>query len=62
MLNSVEKFREINVDAMCVSLPNDLLNPLGGSMSGSVGAKAEALFGETRIEDRRQNLTDGLLY
>ncbi len=28
MLNSVEKLRQVDVDAMCVSLPDDLLNPL----------------------------------
>jgi hypothetical protein len=61
MLNAVEEFRQVHIDAMCVSLPDDLLDPLGGSMNGSARAKTEARFRESRIEDRCQNLSDGLL-
>ena len=46
---------------MFVTLPDDLLNPLRGSMSGSAGAKTETRFRKLRIEDRWQNLSDGLL-
>ena len=61
MLNSVETFCEINIDAMRVALPDDLLDLLRSSVGGSAGAKAETRFGKPRIEDRRQDLADGLL-
>jgi hypothetical protein len=61
MLDAVEKFREVNINAKLMALPDDLLNPFRSSMGGSTGAKAEARFGESRIEDRRQDLADGLL-
>ena len=61
MLDAVEKLRQVNVDDMSVALPDDLLNLLRGSMGGSAGAKAKTRFRKSRIEDRRQDLTDGLL-
>ncbi len=61
MLNSVEEFRQIHIDAMSVTLPDDRLHLLRGSVGGTAGAKTETRFRKLRIEDRRQNLTDGLL-
>ncbi len=61
MLNAVEKLRQVNIDAMSVALLDDLLNLLRGSVGTSAGAKTETRFRESRIEDRRQDLTDGLL-
>jgi len=46
---------------MSVALPDDLLNLLRSSVGGSAGAKAKTRFREVRIEDRRQDLADGLL-
>ncbi len=61
MLNSIEKLRKIHVDAMRVALPDDLLYPLGSSMGGTAGAKAETRFRKRRVENRRQDLADGML-
>ncbi len=60
MLNSIEKLRKININAMSVTLPDDLLHLFSGSVGTSAGAKTETRFRKLRIEDRRQNLTDGL--
>jgi hypothetical protein len=60
-LDSIEKFRLFNVGAMSVTLPDNLLHSLRGSMGGSAGAKAEARFRERGIEDRRKDLAGGLL-
>ena len=46
---------------MRVTLPNDLLHLLCCAMGGSFRAKAETRIRECRIEDRHQNLNDGLL-
>ena len=61
MLNSIEKLRQINVDAMRVALPDDPLDLLRSSVGRSAGAKAETRFRKVRIEHRRQDLADGLL-
>jgi hypothetical protein len=53
VLASVEELRQVNIDTISVTLLDDTLDLLGGSMGGSVGAKAEARFREARVEDRR---------
>jgi len=53
VLNTVEKFREVNINAVSMTLPNDPLHLFGSSMGGSFGAKSETRFRECRIEYRR---------
>ncbi len=59
--NLERAWRQVNVDGMSVALPDHLLNLLRGSVGGTAGAKPETRFRETRVEDRRQDLTNGLL-
>lgn len=42
MLDAIEKFREVDINAMSVTLPDDPLHLLGSFVGGPVGAKAEA--------------------
>src|SRR3990172_4665723 len=44
VLDSVEKLRKINIDAELMALPDDLLNPLRGSITCSIkSASGETL-------------------
>ena len=52
MLNAVEEFREVHINAISVTLPYDPLHLFGSSMGGSFRAKAETRFRECRIEYR----------
>ena len=61
VLNLVEKFRQIQIDGDAVAFTNVGLYPPQCSMSGSPRPEAEARIREPRIENRRQNLRNGLL-
>jgi len=56
MLNSVEEFRQVNIDHMGVTLPDDSLYLLRGSVGGSAWAETKTRCGKSRIENRRQDL------
>ncbi len=59
MLNSVEEFRQVNIRGEAVSASDDAAYLLGGSVSRTLGPKAEARLAEMRIKHRRQDLDDG---
>ena len=61
MLNSVEKFRKIHIDAMTIAVANRALNLFDCFLSRAFRSKPETRFGEVWIEDRCQDLWDGLL-
>ena len=61
MLDAIEEFRKIHIHDMYVTLPDDTLGLLDCSMGGTVGAKTETPLRKVRIEDRCQDLADGLL-
>ena len=62
MLDAVEEFRQVHIDAMTVSGADVGLYLLGCSVGGAAWSKAEARFRESGIEDRREDLQDGLLH
>ncbi len=61
MLDSVKEFRQVHVHAPAVAAANRALDLLGGSVCGTPVPKTETRFGERWIEDRGQDLQDGLL-
>ena len=61
MLNSVEEFGQVDVGHVPIATTNRALGLLGGSVSRAVWSKAETRFAKVRIEQRRQDLDDGLL-
>jgi hypothetical protein len=60
VLDSVETFRKIHIDAVAETLFDVTLYLLDGSVCGTLWSKTEARFGKVRIGDRRKNLQDGL--
>jgi hypothetical protein len=61
MLNPVKEFGQIHVHAVTVAGPDMGLHLPGCSVSGSLRSEAETRLREVGIEDRRQDLQDGLL-
>ncbi len=61
MLNPIEEFRQIHIHAVTIASPNMSLHLLGCSLSRAVWPESETRFRESRIEDRSQDLEDGLL-
>jgi hypothetical protein len=61
VLNSIEKFRKIHIHDEAVAFADCLLNLPGCSMSGTLWSKTVARFRKLRIEQRSQDLLDGLL-
>jgi hypothetical protein len=61
VLDAVEEFRQIHVNALTKSGADVGLDLLRCSLGGASGSKAEARFREAGIEDRREDLQDGLL-
>ena len=61
MLDFIEELGKIHINAMAVAISDILLRLLDRSVSRTVGSKTETRFGESGIEDRCQDLHDGLL-
>lgn len=61
MLDAVEKFRQVHVDALTISGTDVGLYLLRCSVGGAAWSKAETRFRESGIENRREDLQDGLL-
>ena len=61
VLDTVEEFRQVHINAMAIPVSNRLLHLPGCVLSRASWSKTETRFRETRIEDRSQNLQDGLL-
>jgi hypothetical protein len=61
VLNSVEKFRQIHVDALPITGANVGLYLLRCSLGGAAWSKAETRLRESGVEDRREDLQNGLL-
>jgi hypothetical protein len=60
-LDTVEEFRQVHIDAMPITGTDVGLHLLRCSVGGAAWSKAEARFRESGIEDRREDLQDGLL-
>src|SRR6056297_3321263 len=61
MLDSIEKFRQINVRCKAVTAPDRPAYLLGCSVSGATRSKPVTRIAEVRVEHGRENLDDGLL-
>lgn len=61
MLDSIEEFRQVHVDAEARALSNVALDLLSCSVCGAMSSKTKARFREAGIEDRCEDLQDGLL-
>ena len=61
MVDSVEKFGQIHVDTVSESRADMKLDLLDSSVCRAFWSETEARLGETRIEDRCQDLEDCLL-
>jgi len=61
MLDAVEKFRQVHVDALTISGADVGLYLLRCSVGGAAWSKAETRFRESGIDNRREDLQDGLL-
>ncbi len=61
MLDAVEKFRQVHVDALTITGTDVGLDLLRCSVGGAAWPKAETRFRESGIENRREDLQDGLL-
>ena len=61
VLDAVKEFRQVHVHDEAVALLDIALSLLDGSVCGTLWSKTETRLGEVRIEDRRENLQDGLL-
>ena len=61
VLNSVEEFRQIHIDTVTIAGSNVSLYLLRCLLSRTLWSETETRFREIRIEDRCQDLKDGLL-
>jgi hypothetical protein len=62
VVDSVEEFLQIQVHGEPIALADSPLYLPDCSMGGASRSEAEARLGELRIEYRREDLPDGLLY
>ena len=61
VLDAVEKFRQIHVDALTITGTDVGLYLLRCSVGGAAWSKAETRLRESGVENRREDLQDGLL-
>ena len=61
MLDAVEKFRQVHVDAVPITGTDVGLHLLRCSLGRAAWSKAETRFRESGVENRREDLQDGLL-
>jgi hypothetical protein len=61
MLHGVEKLRQVGVNRHAISLADEVAHLVHGIVGREAHAETETRFRETRIEDRKQYLGNGLL-